>query len=527
MRLRTGSLLAALMLAAGVGSLATDLGVVEFDLYPSSFEPNDLCEILPTWLLDQLIEHSPYTCAPALLTREELQRKRIVAKDGVLSSDAIEKLFRKESYELIAIGTITGNPLIGSLTVSASLVKREGAVVESGTVVASSLEEAQAKMRDLCFALLGLEPPTGNAPPVAKVQVETEASVATPGAPAFTVYRNERVVLDASASYDIDGTITRYEWDLNEDGVVDEYKPRLTCDELTHSPGEHRVQLRVTDSHGAKAEKVITLSVLDIDVVDEALAANIPPVPEIQILGGDGAVLGRDAYLGEEITLDALDSYDPDGELSGMWWDVNADGEPDEVAPTVTTSRLTTEAGVVRITLEVVDNLGEKAQATVSFAVSDKTLEEALAGRNLPPVAYINITRDPELQRAAGSPYAIYLGESVRLDGATSYDPDGSIAAWRWTVSADSSVAGYRSMLDMPDLTALPGQRVVTLEVTDDDGATTRKSLTLTVFDYSEDEIVRQRLEDSVIPVLRRAFMVVMGIGLIAGVGYLIYLYGW
>ena len=618
----------------GVSAVAQDLAIVEFDLYPSIFEPADICEVIPTWLLDQMSEYSTYQCSPAILTREELRCKRIIGEDLALTTDSINKLFRNEGYELLVIGSITGVPVIGSMTVTASLVGDDGVILESGTVTASTLGEAQSQMRDLCFALLGMEAPSGNAPPIAKINIEASISESLAGATEVTVFRNESVLLDASSSYDIDGEVARYEWDLDGDGDIDEYNATTTCDTLTRIPGRHPVFLTVVDSFGASATAIVWISVIEDDVQEAALVSNIRPQPDFTVFGEDGKRLDRPAYIGEELTLDASASFDPDGEIVAFSWDLNGDAVPDDIAKVITTRRLAEIAGEVIIQLSVTDDLGVTSSMEYAVEVSSLTIEEMplisnirpqpdftvfgedgkrldrpayigeeltldasasfdpdgeivafswdlngdavpddiakvittrrlaeIAGeviiqlsvtddlgvtssmeyavevsettadehsysQNLAPVVYIEIQRDSALQRVTGSPYIVFLGEAIQLRGSTSYDPDGQIVAWQWTTIGEASVVGYRSSLSMPALTAMPGQQEITLEVTDEDGARTSKSIALTVLDYTAERIVQNYVDDTVLPALRKTFMVLMGLGLIAGVGFLIWYYG-
>jgi len=523
--------LVALVCLAGacLGTVAAgqELAVVEFDLYPSSFEPADICEVIPTWLLDQLSEYSDYQCSPAVLTREVLRSKRIIGEDLALTADAIAKLFQREGYNHIVVGSITVVPVIGPMTITASLVGRDGIIIESGSVTATTLEEAQLKMRDLCLDLLGLEPPSGNAPPIAKIDAKTSFSNSPAGATELTVYRNEPITLDAFASYDIDGEIIRYEWDVDGDNTIDEYQSAIQCDVLTSTPGRHVVSLNVVDSYGASSSEIITIIVLEDDVETASMESNIPPQPNIAVFGEDGAPLDRPAYIGESLTLSATGSHDPDGNVVSFSWDLNGDGRPDYISEVVDTNTLTDTARTITIQLTVTDELGMTSSVESFIETSETTISEFRQTQNLPPVVFIEVERDARYQSESGSPYVVFLNETIGLVGSTSYDPDGEIDSWRWDLEGEASPVGYRSTLHIPDLTAFPGQRQLTLEATDDRGGTSLKTITLTVLDYSADQLSQKRVDEEIVPVVRRAFSVLMGIGLIIGVGYLIWYFGW
>lgn len=117
---------------------------------------------------------------------------------------------------------------------------------------------------------------------------------------------------------------------------------------------------------------------------------------------------------GQTVYLDASGSYDPDGFPVSFQW-LAPDGidlddvftaQPQFVAPHVTNN---TE---LLFTLIVSDNLGVSAMAVVMVTVISAT--------NNPPVA------------DAGVDLTVMEGETIRLDGRASYDPDGDSLIYHW-----------------------------------------------------------------------------------------------
>ncbi|MFO7587438.1 MAG: PKD domain-containing protein [Gemmatimonadota bacterium] len=93
-----------------------------------------------------------------------------------------------------------------------------------------------------------------------------------------------------------------------------------------------------------------------------------------------------------------------------------------------------------------------------------------IAGTNLPPVA--NAGADAAFTDIDGDEE-----QQVTLDGSASTDPDGTIEIFRWTDAQGEFVAG--GPIATP---ALPvGPHVITLTVTDDDGASDTDQVTITV----------------------------------------------
>ena len=72
---------------------------------------------------------------------------------------------------------------------------------------------------------------------------------------------NEEITLDASSSTDPDGTITSYEWDLNNDGQYDD-ATGVTTTYTWNTPGEYTIKLKVTDNDGATDTDTTTVTIL-------------------------------------------------------------------------------------------------------------------------------------------------------------------------------------------------------------------------------------------------------------------------
>ena len=116
---------------------------------------------------------------------------------------------------------------------------------------------------------------------------------------AETVYTSETITFNATNSYDSDGYIVNYFWDFGDEtnatGVVVEH--------TYVDDGNYTVTLTVTDDDGAIASTNATKTVL-----------NRPPVANF-------TESAETAYVGEPITFNATESYDPDGIIASYFWD--------------------------------------------------------------------------------------------------------------------------------------------------------------------------------------------------------------
>ncbi|HDL20960.1 MAG TPA: choice-of-anchor D domain-containing protein, partial [Nitrospirae bacterium] len=86
--------------------------------------------------------------------------------------------------------------------------------------------------------------------------------VADPGGP-YTATEGQAITLDGSGSTDSDGTITLYEWDIDNDGTFDYSSSSPTQSHTYAQQGTYTINLRVTDDAGATDEATTTATVSD------------------------------------------------------------------------------------------------------------------------------------------------------------------------------------------------------------------------------------------------------------------------
>ncbi|HDH06646.1 MAG TPA: choice-of-anchor D domain-containing protein [Nitrospirae bacterium] len=92
--------------------------------------------------------------------------------------------------------------------------------------------------------------------------VNTIPPVSDPGGP-YTGAEGQAITLDGSGSTDSDGTISLYEWDIDNDGTFD-YSSSSPAQSHTYAQqGIYAINLRVTDDLGATDEATTTATVSD------------------------------------------------------------------------------------------------------------------------------------------------------------------------------------------------------------------------------------------------------------------------
>jgi hypothetical protein len=262
--------------------------------------------------------------------------------------------------------------------------------------------------------------------------------------------------LDGSASYDPDGSIASYNW-TQVSGPSSSTMTGANTAVVSVSDlivGTYVYQLTVVDNSGDSSSAQVKVIV--------SQPPNIPPVANA---GANQSITAP----ANTVTLNGTASSDPDGTIASYSW-VTISG-PGSVTisnsntATPTVSGMTT--GVYIFELTVTDNNGATGTDQVTVIVNPKPILP-----NQVPVA-----------NAGTNQTIIAPANSVTLDGTSSFDPDGTIAAYAWT-----QVSGPTSSVISGANTATPtasqlglGQYVFQLTVTDNNGATNTDQVTITV----------------------------------------------
>jgi PKD repeat protein len=246
-----------------------------------------------------------------------------------------------------------------------------------------------------------------NAPPVAEAGKDLVASV------------GESIAFDGSRSYDRDGEIAAFTWNLG-DGAT---RTGATTEYAFPKPGKYQVTLEVRDD-----ARVANSTASDhITVV-----INDPPVARA---GED-----RRVSVGEVTFFDASSSSDADGQIASYEWDFG-DGNRGKG---VRTPYAYDFPGTYTVTVRVRDS------SPAASGVATDTLTVTV---NAAPVA-------------EAGPDQVVTTSEVRFDGSRSSDPDGRIETFEWDFGDGSRGKGARPA----HIYQRPGVYHVKLTVTDDSG---------------------------------------------------------
>jgi len=248
----------------------------------------------------------------------------------------------------------------------------------------------------------------------------------------------KEVTLNASGSFDLDGTIVRYEWDFNGDGEVELISDQPTTTHAFPEGGDNEVILRVIDDDG------------DVSLpFSRTIHVNGTPVASFQSSNFRPTEL-------EEVTFTDR-SADRDGKIIAWRWDFG-DGTCSGI-PSPTHAYLAD--GFYMVTLTVIDDNGAEGSVKAEINVI-----------NLPPVAKF-LANGQEVK------VEVLTGDPVLFNASTSKDqsPQGEIVRYEWDLGADGT---YEKSTTCPVFThsyADDGTYKVRLRVTDDDGSTALSNL--------------------------------------------------
>jgi len=239
----------------------------------------------------------------------------------------------------------------------------------------------------------------------------------------------ESILFNSSKSYDTYGDIIDYFWDFGG-GAND------TGELVTHSYGDH-------------GNYTVTLLVTDDDGLTDIVLVNITVINQSPI-----ALFTESAttlFTEEIIFLNASQSYDPDGTISSYFWDFG-DGNNNTG---IFVNHTYLDDGIYMVSLTVTDDDGA-TNTTSDF----KTI------LNRAPYASIDTSIATAL-----------IDQQILFNASASYDQDGAIESYFWDFGNGENTTG----ITVNYAYSTNGTYMVTLNVTDNDGAMTQANITIAV----------------------------------------------
>ncbi len=255
------------------------------------------------------------------------------------------------------------------------------------------------------------------------------------------------VQFDGGKSEDPDGKIVSYHWKFGDGSAGAGPTPV----HVYGSTGTYTVKLTVTDDSG-------TISRQADD--ETTVIVNHKPIADA---GPDHI-----GVPGQTLRFDGSESFDPDGDIIKYRWNF-MDGK---TGSGVIRSHVFSAPGTYNVQLTVHDDTGHKNAMDTN---------DAVVFINAAPLSVISyqVSVNNDLLSASAGQWSLATdhciaapGQSITFDGGESYDPEGSIAEYRWDFSSsDSESPETATGMRVSRTYQTPGIYSVTLTVTDDSGA--------------------------------------------------------
>lgn len=265
------------------------------------------------------------------------------------------------------------------------------------------------------------------------------------------------VSLDASASYDTDGSIVAYTWtQIGGKKVPIHASNRAHAIAKNLDAGSYAFRITVTDNNGAKHSDDVLIKVTGSKPAGKG---NAPP------MANAGKSRTLPATYAKSVLLNATASRDPDGWINAFTWrQVSGPAAALESSNLAKAYAKNLKAGVYKFRVTVTDNKGLQSTADAVITVQ---------ADNKAPIAKVSdqslLIHQPQ--------------NSVLLKGAASYDNDGYIAAFQWTKIAgpssyrfENAKVGNTRVYDLS-----PGLYIFRLTVKDNKGTTGSKDVKVEV----------------------------------------------
>jgi len=293
------------------------------------------------------------------------------------------------------------------------------------TVTDDGLPDGTNKKTATTSIQFTVAPPPANQPPVALFTVDTN-NVFAPVVINFT-----------DASTDADGRIVSWLWEF-ETGRSIFYNAQTyqkTVSYTFNKSGTYPVKLTVRDDGNLSSTYILDIVIKNNAPIPILSASPNPVLSQLLV-----------SFFGNN-------SYDSDGSITKYAWDF---GDGTIIAQgTTSESHIYSKAGSYKASLTVTDNIGDSSTANLIITVTNRL-----------PVARITYTS-----------LSVKAPGSLTFNGDTSFDPDGIIASYNWTVSNGLSATTPNATFAF----TAEGSYVVSLLVADDSGGTNLTSVTVNV----------------------------------------------
>ena len=277
-----------------------------------------------------------------------------------------------------------------------------------------------------------------------------------------------KVTLDASDSFDSDGSIRSYEFDRDGDGTYDWDSNDSTVQFTYPDVGDYTVKVRVEDMAGNTSVASMQVSVLEPSSNPGPVTGPNPgeattPVASLTVTP---ATSGEIPFA---VSFDASGSTDPDGTIETYEFDPDGDGTYDYSGPNATFDWEYASAGDYEARARVIDDEGNSALLTVIM----HALEPGQSGEETQVAPTLRLTVRPGTSGPA--PF------EVEFDASASEDEDGTIESFQFDTDGDGSFEANGQADKFTFTYENEGEYDALVRIRDNDGNSAEVTVTITV----------------------------------------------
>jgi len=309
-------------------------------------------------------------------------------------------------------------------------------------------------------------PAANNTPPVVAVMMSGMVDPGTGGAD-VSASAGSILTVSASGSTDADGDVLSFKWTLvSKPATSNLVLAGDTAAQLSIKPevaGTYVVSLRVTDSKGAYVEKKATVLVRD----------NAAPVTNVAVsvsyTGPVTTKASQQLNIGSSVVLDASTSTDAEGDVVTTGWTLIE-------KPAASAAALITDHASARFVADVAGVFKVRARGTDPLGASSDVVYVFEAKNSAPSTLVLASVNTTNINVAQG-----YI---VSLNGAWSYDPEGTALTYAWTLdtpAGSSATLGSNNGTTAQLQPDMLGEFVVKLVATNANGVATTYTTTISV----------------------------------------------
>ncbi|HDH13515.1 MAG TPA: PKD domain-containing protein [Nitrospirae bacterium] len=230
---------------------------------------------------------------------------------------------------------------------------------------------------------------------------------------------------DGSASYDPDGIIVLYEWDIDNDGVFDYSSSSPTVCHIYAQQGTYTIRLRVTDDLGATGEATTTAT-----ISDTSPTANFTGLPASGLA---------------PLTVNFTDSSTGYDQPLSHEWDFDNDGVIDSTGQNP--SYIYTTAGTYTVKLKVTDSDGSTDSLTRTDYI---TVDACLSPVRISPVYYdtLQAAYDAAVEGDTIQSQAVVFTEDLNINSNISVTLEGGYNCDYTTITGETTINGNMTIND-------------------------------------------------------------------------------